>query len=116
MLEPHQRLHAFLPKLRLALMRNGMSNEAAASVCNDIEEGNPPGVISTPDAYQRSWVICKAIEEILTTLDDGSGAAAWCSAIAHRILDFEDAYEAKHGHRPLNPGPPEWTDGPTGSA
>lgn len=115
-MEPHQTLRAFLPKLRSALVRIGMSDEAAASVCNDIQKGNPPRAIDSASGYQRAWVICDEMQEILTTLDDGSEAAAWCTALAHRIFDYEDAYKAKHRHMPLNPGPPERTDGPIGTA
>jgi hypothetical protein len=115
-MESHQRLHVFLPKLRLALLRCGMSDEMVASVCGDILEANPPRTIPTAHAYQRAWVICDAMEGLLTTLDDGSEAAAWCTALAHRIFDFEDAFRAKHGHPPLNSGPPECTDGPHGRA
>jgi hypothetical protein len=98
------------------LRRSGLSKRAATTVCNDIADGEPPRRISTPEAYRKAWIICKAMEEVLTTLDDGSEAAVWCTALAYRIFDFEDAYKAKHGCKPLNPGGPEWTDGPTGSA
>jgi hypothetical protein len=115
-MESHQRLHVFLPKLRIKLMRCGMSNARAGEVCNDILELNLPGPISTASAYQRAWVICDAMEEILTNLDDGSEAAAWCLALAHRIFEFEDSFRAKHGYMPLNPAPRDLTDGPTGNA
>jgi hypothetical protein len=81
-MEPHQRLTVFLPKLRAALVHIGFSKEEADSVCNDIRAGRPPKPISTASHYHRAWVICDAMEDILTTLDDGSEAAAWCQARA----------------------------------
>ena len=115
-MESHQRLHVFLPKLRIKLMRSGMSNARAAAVCNDILELNLPRPISTAHAYQQAWVICDAMEGILTNLDDGSEAAAWCMALAQRIFEFEDAFRTRHGYMPLNPAPQDLTDGPTGNA
>jgi hypothetical protein len=56
------------------------------------------------------------MEDILTTLDDGSEGAAWCSQIAHRIFDYQDAFKAKHGYMPLDPGPIEQASGPVGTA
>jgi hypothetical protein len=115
-MEPHQRLPVFLPKLRAALVHIGFSKEEADSVCNDIRAGRPPKPISTASHYHRAWVICDAMEDILTTLDDGSEGAAWCSQIAHRIFDYQDAFKAKHGYMPLDPGPIEQASGPVGTA
>jgi len=94
----------------------GISKEAAEFTCNAVRAGARQTAITTIEEYQEAWTICHAAEGILTTLDDGSEAAAWCASLAHAIIDFEDAYEAQHGRRPLNPGPPEWTEGPQGSA
>ena len=52
--------------------------------------------ITSPEEYREARTVCAAIEGILTTLDDGSEAAAWCTALAHAILDYEDAYVKMH--------------------
>lgn len=115
-MEPGQRLSVFLPKLHTVLVRKGVAEEEAAFICFSIGAGAHPRAITTLTEYQDAWVIVDAMEEILTTLDDGSEAAAWCTALAHRVRDFEVTHEAEHGYPPLNPGPPEMTDGPTGNA
>ena len=55
-------------------------------------------LLKTVEHYQIAWTACDTASDILTTLDDGSEAAAWCNALTHRIFDFEDAYKARHGH------------------
>jgi hypothetical protein len=115
-MEPHQKLDVFLPRLRAELVRNGMSEEAAAFVCKAVLAGAQQPAITTLKEYQEAWTVCHAMEEILTTLDDGSEAAACCTAFAHATIDFEVAYVKQHGHQPLNASPPEITDGPKGSA
>lgn len=74
----------------------------------------PP--IKSVEHYQVVWTACDTASDILTTIDDGSDAAVWCRALVRRIFDFEIAYAAQHGHPPLNPGGPELTVGPMGSA
>ena len=115
-MEPHQRLHVFLPKLRLALVRRGLPNETAAAICDNILNGVAPSAIETQEGYREAWLICDAMEEILTTLDDGSEAAEWCTSLAHRIFGYEDQHKLKLGYLPLNAAPPERTDGPVGNA
>jgi hypothetical protein len=115
-LEPHQKLEVFLPKLLTALERKGLSEAAVVLTWKSVLAGAKQPPIKTVEHYQVAWTACTTAEEILTTLDDGSEAAAWCSALVHRLFDFEDTYQARHGHRPLNPAGPEETDGPTGSA
>ena len=61
--------------------------------------------IRTLAQYQDAWIVCRVAEDLLTALDDGSEAALWSSALAHRCFDFEDAYLAEHGHMPLSPAP-----------
>jgi hypothetical protein len=115
-MDPLQKLGVFLPKLHAELVRNGMSSEVAAFTCNAIRVGARPPIVATLEAYREAWIVCHAMQRILTTLDDGSEAAAWCVALAHALKDFENAYVKEHGHQPLNPGPPETTDGPKGRA
>ena len=115
-MEPDQRLEIFLPRLLTALERKGLSEAAVVFAWKSVLAGAKQPPIKTVEHYQIAWTACDTASDILTTLDDGSEAAAWCSALTHRIFDFEDAYKAKHGHRPLSPGGPEETDGPTGSA
>ena len=115
-MEPDQRLEIFLPRLLKALERKGLSEAAVVFAWKSVLAGAQQPPIKTVEHYQIAWSACDTASDILTTLDDGSEAAAWCSALTHRIFDFEDAYKVKHGHRPLSPGGPEETDGPTGSA
>jgi hypothetical protein len=115
-MESDQRLPVFLPRLHAALLHLGFSKSQANSVCHDIRAGNPPKPILNASQYHRAWAICDAMEDILTTLDDGSEAATWCSLIAHRIFDYQDAFKAKHGYMPLDPGPIEQVSGPVGRA
>jgi hypothetical protein len=92
-------------------VRNGISEDHAAFICNSVTVRAQQPSITTIEQYQEAWTVCYAAEEVLTSLDDGSEAVAWRTALAHVIFDFEDAYLAKHGHMPLNPAPPEGTDG-----
>jgi hypothetical protein len=110
-MDSDQRLEVFLPKLRAALVRNGMSDETAAFICQEISSRRP----TTPDhdarAISGSMDGLPCGRAVLTAIDDGSEAAAWCSALAISIIDYEDAYISA----PLHAGPPE-TEGQTGSA
>ena len=115
-MEPHQKLEIFLPRLLAALERKGLPEAAVVLTWKSVMAGAKQPPIKTVEHYQVAWTACDAASEILTTLDDGSEAAAWCSALTHRIFAFEDAYKVQHGHLPLSPGGPETTDGPTGSA
>jgi hypothetical protein len=114
-MEPDQRLEVFLPKLRAELVRSGMAAEAADFICKGITVGAQQPPITTLEQYQDGWTVCYAAEGVLTTLEDGSEAAAWCKALAHALMEFEDAYILRYGHAPLHAGPPE-TEGQTGSA
>ncbi len=96
-MEPHQTLDALLPQLRTALVLRGMSNEAAAFTCNALRAGAQQQAITSLEEYQEARTVFGAMEEILTTLDDGSEAAAYCTALAHAIIDYEDAYAKQHG-------------------
>ena len=115
-MEPHQRLEVFLPKLLAALERKGLSEAAVVFAWKSVMAGSKQPPIKTVEHYQVAWTACDAASQILTTLDDGSEAAAWCSALTHRIFAFEDAYKAQHGHLPLSPGGPQEADGPMGNA
>jgi len=101
-MEPHQTLHAFLPKLRAALVLNGMSDQAAAFTCNAVRIGAQQQAITSLEEYQEARTVCGAMEEVLTNLYDGSEAAAYCTALAHAIIDYEDAHAKQHGGVPLN--------------
>jgi hypothetical protein len=53
-MEPHQTLNAFLPKLRAALVLNGMSDQAAAFTCNAVRIGaQQQAITSLEDAQVR---------------------------------------------------------------
>jgi hypothetical protein len=110
------RLEVLLPKLFEALLREGFTLDQAALICTSVRKKRLPPRIKSQDDYVSAWTVCHATEEVLITLDDGSAVAVWCSALASRVIEYEDAYLASQGHRPLNPGGPEWTVGPTGSA
>ena len=97
-MEPHQTLDAFLPKLRAALVLCGMREDAAAFTCNALRVGAQQQAITSLEEYQEARTVCAAMEEILTTLDDGSEVAAYCIALAHAIIDYEEAYKEKRGH------------------
>ena len=43
------------------------------------------------------------MQEMLTTLDDGSEVAGWWTSLAQRIFDYEDAFKATFGRKPMNP-------------
>jgi hypothetical protein len=110
------RLEVLLPKLFELLLKEGFTSDQAAFVCSSVRKKRLPPPIKGQDDYVSAWAVCHAAEEILVTLDDGSDLAVWCSALASRVIEYEDSYLASQGHRPLNPGGPEWTVGPTGSA
>ena len=115
MKEGLQTLTVFLAAFRAALLRQGLSREAADFICGAVRCGGIPPKIRTLAEYQDAWIACHAAEAILTGLDDGSEAALWCSALASSCFDFEDAYLAEHGHMPLSPAPRDM-EGPSGSA
>jgi hypothetical protein len=114
--EKHQTLEVFLPTLLAALERDGNSDAVVVMTWKSVMSGAMQPEIKTVEHYRAAWIACNAVADILTTLDDGSEAAAWCSALTHRIFAFEDAFKAQHGHLPLSPGGPEETDGPIGNA
>ena len=43
------------------------------------------------------------MEDILTTLDDGSEAAAFCALLGQVVIDYEDSHRAEFGHWPRTP-------------
>ena len=112
--DPHT-LAVFIPALREALQKQGLSAEAAEFICETVKCGGAPPKIRTLAQYQDAWIASHVAEDILTTLDDGSEAALWSSALAHTCFDFEDAYLAEHGHMPLSPAPRDM-EGPSGCA
>ena len=109
---PTRDFEIFLPRLLKALERKGLSEAAVVFAWKSVLAGAKQPPIKTVEHYQIAWSACDTASDILTTLDDGSEAAAWCSALTHRIFDFEGTYKAKHGHRPLSPGGPDETEGP----
>ena len=115
-MEPHQKLEIFLPKLLAALEHKGVSEAAITMIWKSVMAGSKQPPIKTIEHYQSAWTACDTAADILTSLDDGSQAAAWCCALSRRIFDFERAYTTRHGHPPLHPGGPDVTDGPMGSA
>ena len=72
--------------------------------------------IKTVEHCRAAWIACTAAADILTTLDDGSEAAVWFSGLTHRLMEFERAFTAQYGHRPLSPAGPEEVDEPSGNA
>ena len=115
-MEPHQELNVFLPELKAGLIKNGMSEAEADFVCLSVAKRARPRKITSVREYQDAWLICDTVENILTTLDDGSEAAAFCIALGQAVINYEDAYHAEFGHWPLNAATPEMTFGQTGSA
>ena len=115
-METHQNLDIFLPTLREALQREGIAEDTIAAYELDVRTRAKPKPLKTSREYQDAWIACHVTMDILTNDRDGSEAADWHNALCHAVFDYEDAYEARHGCRPLNPGGPEWTDGPTGRA
>jgi hypothetical protein len=57
-------------------------------------------IIETVKEYQQAWIICQAVEEVLTAEDDNSEAGQWHTRFAHAVTDFEDTYKAQYGHYP----------------
>lgn len=115
-MEPHQQLEVFLPALREGLRRKGIAEVIIASYEFDIRTRAQPRPLKTAGEYHDAWIACHVTMELLTNDQDGSEAADWHYALTHAVFDYEDAYVARHGCRPLNPGGPEWTEGPTGTA
>ena len=111
---PHT-LASFLPALREALLKQGLSLEAAKFIYETVKCGGTSPKIRTVAQYQDAWVACHVAEDILTAIDDGSEAALWCSALTYSCFDFEDAYLAEHGYIPLSPASRDM-EGPSGSA
>ena len=115
-MEPHQELSVFLPKFKARLIKNGMAENEAEFVCLSVAMRAQPRKLTTMRDYQDAWLVCDTMENILTTLDDGSEAAAFCKALGQVVIDYEDAYRAEFGYWPLNAATPEETFGQTGSA
>jgi len=115
MKEGPQTLAAFMAALREGLLKHGLSTAAADFMCETVRCGEPAPKIRTLAQYQEAWIACHVAEDILATLDDGSEASLWSSAVAHSCFDFEDSYLAEHGHMPLSPAPRDM-EGPSGSA
>ena len=115
-MEPHQCLKSFLPELRIGLRREGLDKSDIAAIERDITTRAKPKPLKSQKAYEVAWTACQVTMDILTTPEDGSEAADWYNDLCHRVFDYEDDYEARLGHRPLNPGGPKWTDGPSGNA
>jgi hypothetical protein len=115
-MEPHQRLKLFVPKLREGLRREGIAERRIAAYEFHLKMGIRPGPLRNQKDYEDAWTACHVAMNILTNDEDGSEAAHWLRALTHRVFDYEDAFKASHGCQPLNPGGPEWVDGPTGTA
>jgi hypothetical protein len=115
-MEPHQELSVFLPEFKTGLIKNGMSEAEADFICLSVAKRARPRKITSILEYQDAWLVCHTMEDILTTLDDGSEAAAFCALLGQVVIDYEDAYHAEFGHWPLNAATPEMTYGQTGSA
>jgi hypothetical protein len=62
-MDSDQRLEVFLPNLRAALVRNGMSDETAAFICQEILAGAQQPPIMTLEQYQEAWTVCHAAEQ-----------------------------------------------------
>jgi hypothetical protein len=109
-MKPHQQLEVFLPKLR-----KGIAEVIIASYEFDIRTRAQPRPLRHPENIKTPGLLHVTME-LLTNDQDGSEAADWHNALTHAIFDYGDAYVARHGCRPLNPGGPDWTEGPTGRA
>ena len=115
-MEPHQELSEFLPKFKARLIKTGMTEAEADFICLSVAKRARPRKIASVREYQDAWLVCQTMEDILTTLDDGSEAAAFCASLGQVVIDYEDSYHAEFGHWPLNAASLEMTDGQTGSA
>jgi hypothetical protein len=115
-MEPHQELDVFLPEFKAALIKNGMTEVEADFVCLSVIKRAQPRKIVQAREYQDAWLICHTMEDVLTTLDDGSEAAAYYTALARVVIDYEDSYREKFGYWPLNAATPELMHGPSGRA
>ena len=80
-MEPHQELSVFLPELKAGLIKNGMTEFEADFVYLSVAKRARSRKITSIREYQDAWLVCHTMEDILTTLDDGSEAAgfAHCS-------------------------------------
>ena len=76
-MEPHQELSVFLPEFKTGLIKNGMSEAEADFICLSVAKRARPRKITSILEYQDAWLVCHTMEDILTTLDDGSEAAAF---------------------------------------
>ena len=85
-MEPHQKLEIFLPKLLAALEHKGVSEAAITMIWKSVMAGSKQPPIETIEHYQSAWTACDTAADILTSLDDGSQAAAWCCALSRQIL------------------------------
>jgi len=83
-MEPHQELNVFLPELKAGLIKNGMSENEADFLCISVAMRTHPRKITSMREYQDAWLVCHTMEDILTTLDDGSEAAAFCTLLGQR--------------------------------
>jgi hypothetical protein len=115
-MEPHQELSVFLPELKAGLIKNGMSEAEADFVCLSVAKRASQRKITSMREYQDAWLVCHTMEDILTTLDDGSEAAAFYNALGHVVVDYEDSYHAEFGYWPLNAATAELLYEPSGRA
>ena len=101
---------------KAGLIKNGTSENETDFVCISVAMRTHPRKITSIREYQDAWLVCHTMEDILTTLDDGSEAAAFCVLLGQVVIDYEDSYRAEFSHWPLNASTPEMTYGQTGSA
>jgi hypothetical protein len=113
---PNPPLEILLPKLRAAFLHDGLSEEVTESFLIAIRLRRAQPALETGEQYREAWTAAQAAMGVMTCNQDNSEAAKWLRDITDAIFAYEDTYEVAHGHRPLNPGPPEWTDGPVGTA
>ena len=76
-MEPHQELSEFLPELKAGLIKNELTKAEADFICLSVAKRARPKKIVSGREYQDAWLVCHTMEDILTTLDDGSEAAAF---------------------------------------
>ena len=96
-MESHHQLHVFLPRLRLALGQHGIPLEQSRVICEAIQAGIPPQPVTSLKAYWHGRSVNAAMEDVLTTIADGSQVAKWNTALCHYLFDFEGTYEQEHG-------------------
>jgi hypothetical protein len=91
---------SILLEVREMCVRNGMSKDDAAYVCNVLWTGAHQPAIHSLEEYQRLSGAYKLMCKALAKDDYRSPKAIRIDAIGAELLRFEEEYEAEHGCEP----------------